>query len=66
MRTRAVMEDVLEAGEADLIGMSRPLIREPNLPNLMRDGKEGADCTSCNLCTRFLKMPVIRCEVGAE
>lgn len=63
MRTRAVMEEVLKNGEADLIGMSRPLIREPLLPVQMRDeGKPGADCTSCNKCTRFFKLNHVRCK----
>jgi 2,4-dienoyl-CoA reductase-like NADH-dependent reductase (Old Yellow Enzyme family) len=61
MRSREVMEGVLERGEADLAGMSRPLIREPDLPNLMRGGKERADCISCNKCTRFNKIDYVHC-----
>ena len=61
MRSKKVMEDVLEKQEADLIGMSRPLIREPGLPNLMREGKEKADCISCNKCTNFLKYDTVQC-----
>jgi 2,4-dienoyl-CoA reductase-like NADH-dependent reductase (Old Yellow Enzyme family) len=61
MRSREVMEGVLESGEADLVGMSRPLIREPDLPNLMREGKDKADCISCNKCTRFNKIDYVHC-----
>jgi len=61
MRSRSVMDDVLERGEADLIGMSRPLIREPDLPNLMKEGREKADCVSCNRCTRFARIPHVKC-----
>ncbi|MBI4824445.1 MAG: NADH:flavin oxidoreductase [Nitrospirae bacterium] len=61
MRSKAVMEDVLTKGEADLIGISRPLIREPNLPNLMKEGKEGADCISCNGCMNFNKLDFVKC-----
>jgi 2,4-dienoyl-CoA reductase-like NADH-dependent reductase (Old Yellow Enzyme family) len=64
MRTREVMEDVLEKGEADLIGMSRPLIREPALPMLLRQEKGRADCISCNKCTRFARLPHVRCVSG--
>ena len=66
MRSRAVMEDVLENGEADMIGMSRPLIREPALPNSMKEGKEKADCISCNKChPSSLKYETIEChELG--
>jgi 2,4-dienoyl-CoA reductase-like NADH-dependent reductase (Old Yellow Enzyme family) len=62
MRSRDVMEGVLKRGEADLIGISRPLIREPGLPNLMKEGKAAADCISCNKCTRFTRLPYVRCK----
>lgn len=61
MRTAAVIEEVLNRGEADLIGLSRPLIREPHLPSLLMEGKAGADCISCNRCTRFSRIPYVRC-----
>ncbi|KJU87607.1 hypothetical protein MBAV_000202 [Candidatus Magnetobacterium bavaricum] len=46
---------------ADLISLSRPLIREPDLPDKLRDGKEKADCISCNGCMRFKKLDMVRC-----
>jgi len=49
-RTRAVMEQALGEGRADLIGLSRPLIREPNLPLKMEKGA-AATCVNCNRCT---------------
>ncbi len=58
----AIMEDVLKSGEADLIGMSRPLIREPALPRLMQEGKAGADCISCNKCIRFSRLRYVMCK----
>jgi 2,4-dienoyl-CoA reductase-like NADH-dependent reductase (Old Yellow Enzyme family) len=65
-RTRSLMENVLESGDADLISISRPLVREPNLPNLMHDGKEKADCISCNACMRFFRIPYTHCVVLAK
>ncbi len=62
MRSREVMEGVLKRGEADMVGLSRPLIREPNLPRLMLEGKDRADCISCNKCTRFTKLPHVMCK----
>lgn len=53
LRSDGVMQKLLETGSADLLALSRPLIREPNLPNLWR--KEfgyTATCTSCNRCFR--------------
>lgn len=61
MRSKAVMEDVLLKGEADLISLSRPLIREFDLPNKLREGKEVADCISCNGCMEFEKLDVVEC-----
>jgi 2,4-dienoyl-CoA reductase-like NADH-dependent reductase (Old Yellow Enzyme family) len=50
MRSREVMESVLDEGSADFVSLCRPLIREPNLPSLLRDGQEAATCVSCNQC----------------
>jgi 2,4-dienoyl-CoA reductase-like NADH-dependent reductase (Old Yellow Enzyme family) len=51
MRRRQQMEAVLNDGDADLISMSRPFIREPSLVNRFREGKSDAvSCVSCNLC----------------
>jgi 2,4-dienoyl-CoA reductase-like NADH-dependent reductase (Old Yellow Enzyme family) len=51
MRSLRVMESILEEGTADFISMSRPLIREPDLPNQWREGRtERAACISCNNC----------------
>jgi len=50
-RSRKVMEEVLAAGDADFISMSRPLICEPDLPNRLREGsQERAACVSNNHC----------------
>lgn len=61
IRSRAVIEDVLLKGHADLISLSRPLIREPDLPNKFAEGKEKADCISCNGCLDFGKIDVTEC-----
>ncbi len=50
MRSKEVMEKILEEGSADFISMSRPLIREPDLPRRLREGQERSTCISCNLC----------------
>jgi len=50
MRSKEVMERILEEGSADLVSMSRPLIREPDLPRRLREGQERASCISCNRC----------------
>lgn len=51
MRTTETMRDVVSSGDADLVAMARPLIREPDLVAQIQIGREGqVDCTSCNLC----------------
>lgn len=61
IRSREVAEDVLRAGDADLIALSRPLVREPDLPLKFREEKETADCISCNGCMRYPRLDVVRC-----
>lgn len=50
MRSREVMDRVLDEGSADVISLCRPLIREPDLPNRLRGGQKGATCVSCSQC----------------
>jgi 2,4-dienoyl-CoA reductase-like NADH-dependent reductase (Old Yellow Enzyme family) len=50
-RSRQVMEEVLNVGEADFISLCRPLICEPDFPNRMRLGlQERSRCISGNRC----------------
>jgi 2,4-dienoyl-CoA reductase-like NADH-dependent reductase (Old Yellow Enzyme family) len=53
LRRREMMEDILEQGKADLIAMSRPFIRQPNLVNqfLKHPNSECITCVNCNRCT---------------
>ncbi len=61
LRSKALAEDILLKGDADLVSLSRPLIREPDLPNKLMEGKEKADCISCNGCMRFNKLDFVKC-----
>lgn len=61
IKTRSVAEQLLQERYADLISMARPLVREPDLPNKFKTGKETSDCISCNGCMRFLKIDYVRC-----
>lgn len=52
LRKLETMRKILEEGAADLIGLSRPLIREPGLPNRIRRGDlRKAECVSCSNCS---------------
>jgi len=51
MRSLEKMGTVLEGGAADYFSMSRPLIREPDLPNRWASGNRArAACISCSGC----------------
>ena len=51
LRTVKVMEGILSEGPADFISLCRPLIRDPEFPNLIRRGlAERSSCINCNLC----------------
>jgi 2,4-dienoyl-CoA reductase-like NADH-dependent reductase (Old Yellow Enzyme family) len=50
-RTFAIMERAIEEGKVDLISLSRPLIREPDLVKKFRLGEvDKSECISCNKC----------------
>jgi 2,4-dienoyl-CoA reductase-like NADH-dependent reductase (Old Yellow Enzyme family) len=50
VRERASMERLVNEGPADLIALSRPLVRQPHLVKKLIEGEPRASCTSCNLC----------------
>jgi 2,4-dienoyl-CoA reductase-like NADH-dependent reductase (Old Yellow Enzyme family) len=50
-RTREVMESVLDSGDVDFISMCRPLISEPDFPNMLKAAtKNKSRCISSNNC----------------
>lgn len=50
-RSSDVMEEVLNKTDIEFISLSRPLLREPNLPNKMKANPAViSKCVSCNAC----------------
>ena len=50
-RTMESMEEILRNESADFLSLSRPLIREPDLPEKWKQDREyTARCISCNAC----------------
>ena len=59
----ATAEKVLALGRADLVGMGRPLLADPELPNKAREGRAGEirPCMACNqgcLANTFFDRPI--------
>lgn len=51
LRSKVMMEEIIEKKHADFISMSRPFIREPFLVKNFKEGKQDkAACISCNRC----------------
>ncbi|NIO37540.1 NADH:flavin oxidoreductase [Candidatus Bathyarchaeota archaeon] len=68
IRSLDVIEQILKEGSADFVALSRPLIREPDLPNrwLRRIGGLTAQCISCNACYKSLTNGGVRCVQKEE
>ena len=57
IRSFDVAEDIIQTGDADMIGMCRPFIMEPDLINTWARGDHHrARCVSCNKCVMALAM----------
>lgn len=58
-----VIEKILREESADFVALSRPLIREPALPNkwLTGTGETTCECISCNACLGSITTGGVRC-----
>jgi 2,4-dienoyl-CoA reductase-like NADH-dependent reductase (Old Yellow Enzyme family) len=60
LRSFSRIEEVLNSRAADFVSLSRPLIRQPDLPNrwLSGEGADKAECLSCNMCLPIPNAPL--------
>ncbi len=66
-RSRKVMEQVIQSGDADFISLCRPLISEPDFPNRLRLGlQEKSRCISANNCWEKAPGEGIGCKCPLE
>lgn len=65
LRSYEIAEELVADGQADLLAMSRPLIREPGLILRWRNGdRQPGRCVSCNRCFELLlKGRRLKCAV---
>jgi len=64
-RTLAAMRAVVDRGVADVISMSRPFIREPDLVRRLEAGQPEASCLRCDACEadEVFSKEMLRCRV---
>jgi len=65
IRSLKCMKAIINKDLADLISMSRPFIKEPDLVKRLEAGQETSTCTSCGICISkevFSKM-MLRCHL---
>jgi 2,4-dienoyl-CoA reductase (NADPH2) len=61
-------EELLQANKIDLVGMTRRLLADPELPNKVAGGRleDIAPCAGCNFCWHErLQNKVVRCRINA-
>ena len=64
IRSLHVATGLLRTRQADYVSLSRPLIREPDLPNKLESGaSEKSTCTSCNGCLKTMLKGNFRCVI---
>lgn len=63
-----LIEDILNKGDADFVSLSRPLIREPDLPNrwIKGIGSSIVECDYCNNCLLTLATTGLQCPKKEE
>ena len=51
LRSREVMQKILDTTRIELLSLSRPLLREPDFPRKLQEGRTSeSECVSCNAC----------------
>ena len=51
LRSKETMENLLNNTNIAILSLSRPLLREPNFPNMLKNGETTeSECVSCNAC----------------
>jgi 2,4-dienoyl-CoA reductase-like NADH-dependent reductase (Old Yellow Enzyme family) len=59
------MKAVVDRGVADVISMSRPFIREPDLVMRLQAGQQEVSCIRCDACeaSDVFSKEMLRCRV---
>ena len=68
LRSIELMEEIVNSGDAQLVSLSRPLVREPDLAGRWQAGdRRPSTCISCNQCINvLLSQQVVHCVQDAK
>ena len=55
------MEKVVEADLADMVSLSRPFIREPDLVQKFKNGAKETTCIRCDACRANFGVAMMQC-----
>lgn len=68
LKSLSRIHEILEGGDVDFCAMSRPFIRQPDLPLrwLGENEQDTAECLSCNACLKSLRHGGLRCEAKKQ
>ena len=61
IRSLSVAQSIVDSGDADMISMGRPFIREPNLIVRWERDMRNAACVSCSRCFAFTRHGLLLC-----
>ena len=64
LHTPELMDEVLAAGDADLISVGRPLLADPDYMLQLRRGRKPRPCLSCNRCINSVGFGPVTCSVN--
>jgi 2,4-dienoyl-CoA reductase-like NADH-dependent reductase (Old Yellow Enzyme family) len=62
-KTLKTMQLAINSGLCDVVSLSRPYIREPDLVTKFKNGQEAAKCIRCDACRSLFGKEIIRCLV---
>jgi 2,4-dienoyl-CoA reductase-like NADH-dependent reductase (Old Yellow Enzyme family) len=63
LTTLTGMQVVVDTDLADLVSLSRPFIREPDLVKKLAGGQQEATCTRCDACFDFIGEQMLHCAL---
>jgi 2,4-dienoyl-CoA reductase-like NADH-dependent reductase (Old Yellow Enzyme family) len=61
IRSLKIMQLLINSGICDMVSMSRPFIKDPELIKTLQTDGNGSSCTSCDACDSLFGKEIMRC-----